>query len=89
MLTEIRRYSQKRMTFAFETTLSGRSNLRLIRNLKKQGYKVHVFFLWIGVAEIAVSRVRERVLKGGHDVPEQIVRRRFERSVRNFFVEYR
>jgi predicted ABC-type ATPase len=89
MLSEIRFFAQRRATFAFETTLSGRSYLRLIRQLKKQGYEVHFFFLWVKSVDVALSRVRERVLKGGHDVPESVVRRRFGRSISNFFAEYR
>lgn len=82
-------FSRRRDTFAFETTLSGRSYLRLIRQLKKQGYKVHVFFLSVKDVDVALSRVRDRVLKGGHDVPEAVIRRRFRRSIRNFLAEYR
>ena len=70
MLSEISFFAERRATFAFETTLSGRSYLRLIRQLKKQGYEVHFFFLWVKSVDVALSRVRERVLKGGHDVPE-------------------
>ena len=89
VLSEIRFFARRRDTFAFETTLSGRSYLRLIRQLKKRGYRVKFFFLWVGTVEVALSRVKDRVLKGGHDVPEPIVRRRFSRSIRNFFREYR
>jgi predicted ABC-type ATPase len=89
MLNEIRFFAQRRATFAFETTLSGRSYLKLIRQLKKQGYEVHIFFLWVKSVEVALSRVRERVLKGGHDVPDAVVRRRFGRSISNFLAEYR
>jgi predicted ABC-type ATPase len=89
MLGEIRFFSRRRDTFAFETTLSGRSYLRLIRQLKKQGYKVHFFFLAVKDVDVALSRVRDRVLKGGHDVPEAVIRRRFSRSIRNFLAEYR
>ena len=88
MLNEIRFFAQRRAIFAFETTLSGRSYLKLIRQLKKQGYEVHFFFLWVKSVDVALSRVRERVLKGGHDVPEAVVRR-FDRSISNFFAEYR
>ncbi len=88
MLNEIRFFAERRDTFAFETTLSGRSYLRLIRQPKKQGYEVHIFFLWVKSVDVALSRVRERVLKGGHDVPEAVVRRRFGRSISNFFAEY-
>jgi predicted ABC-type ATPase len=50
---------------------------------------VHLFFLWIESVDLALSRVRERVVRGGHDVPEPVVRRRFDRSIRNFLVHYR
>ena len=89
VLSEIRFFSRRRETFTFETTLSGRSYLRLIRDLKKQGYKVHFFFLWVDTVGVALARVKERVLKGGHDVPQAVVHRRFGRSIRNFFVDYR
>lgn len=48
-----------------------------------------MFFLFVGAVEVTLSRIKERVLKGGHDVPEAVVRRRFDRSIRNFFREYR
>jgi len=56
MLSEIKFYGQRRLPFAFETTLSGRSYLRFIQQLKNQGYKLHFFFLWVGAAEVALSR---------------------------------
>ena len=89
VLSEIRFFSQRRVSFAFETTLSGRSNLSLIEKLEKSGYKVHIFFLAVSTVDVALSRIKARVLKGGHGVPEAVVRRRFDRSFRNFFVEYR
>lgn len=88
VLSEIRFFARRRVSFAFETTLSGRSYLRLIRQLNKQGYRVHIFFLWVDTVGVALSRVEERVSKGGHDVPEPVVRRRFGRSIRNFLVDY-
>ena len=89
VLSEIRFFARRRVSFAFETTLSGRSYLRLIPRLKKQGYRVHIFFLWVKSVDVALSRIKDRVLKGGHDVPEAIVRRRFSRSIQNFLTEYR
>jgi predicted ABC-type ATPase len=86
--SEIRFFSQRRVSFAFETTLSGRSYLSLIQRLKNEGYKVHLFFLVVEGVDVALSRIKERVLKGGHDVPETVVRRRFTRSISNFFREY-
>lgn len=88
MLEEIRYFSDRRASFAFETTLSGRSNLALIHKLRAGGYKIHLFFLMVSSVEVALSRIKERVLKGGHDVPEVVVRRRFDRSFRNFLRAY-
>lgn len=50
---------------------------------------MHVFFLFVEAVDVTLSRIKERVSKGGHDVPEPVVRRRFDRSIRNFFLEYR
>jgi len=88
MLSEIRRFAQRRVSFGFETTLSGRSYLRLIQRLRATGYKVHLFFLFVDGVEVALSRIKERVSKGGHDVPEPVVRRRFDRSISNFIADY-
>src|SRR5215467_7190487 len=89
MLEEISLAMQRGIDFGFETTLSGRGHLNLVRRLKKRGYRVHFFYLWIPSVELALSRIRERVSRGGHDVPETVVRRRFTRSMRNFFLHYR
>ena len=89
MLEEIDLMFRRRVDFGFEATLSGRSHLNLIRNFKNQGYAAHLFFLWVSSVDVALSRVRDRVSKGGHDVPEVVVRRRFERSIRNFMFHYR
>lgn len=89
VLAEIRLLAQRRDNFAFETTLSGTTSLNLIRHLREQGYAVHIFFLWLPSADLALSRVWDRVLEGGHDVPEAVVRRRFERSMKNFLRVYR
>ncbi|MGH9685498.1 MAG: zeta toxin family protein [Candidatus Acidiferrales bacterium] len=88
MLEEIELYARRGASFGFETTLSGRSYLSLIRHLKKRGYQVHYFFLWVPTVDLALKRVRARVLEGGHDVPETVVRRRFDRSIRNFLLRY-
>ena len=89
MLEEIKLYAKRGEDFGFETTLSGRSHLGLIHSLKKQGYKVHFFFLMLPTVDLALTRVKSRVLAGGHNIPEPVVRRRFARSIRNFLVHYR
>jgi predicted ABC-type ATPase len=75
--------------FAFETTLSGLAHQRTIQKLHASGYETHLVYLWLPGPELAVERVRIRVQLGGHDVPEQDVRRRYFRSVRNFEHVYR
>ncbi len=89
LLGEIEGYVRRGVDFGFETTLSGKTYLNLFGRLRKHGYAIQVFFLWVPSPEVALSRVRERVIGGGHDVPEPVIRRRFDRSLKNFFVHYR
>ena len=69
--------------------MAGRSYVRLLKELKKEGYKIHLFYLWLHKPDLALKRIAERVRAGGHDVPPEVVRRRFVRSVHNFFHLYR
>ena len=89
MLDEINLHAERGEDFGFETTLSGRAHLGLIGRLKKQGYRVHLFFLLLPTVYLALTRVKSRVLAGGHNIPEPVVRRRFGRSIQNFLVHYR
>ena len=84
MLSMIRDYVRRGESFAFETTLSGRSYARLIPHWREQGYSVVLFFLRLSRPEIAIARVKQRVAEGGHDVPEPVIRRRFHAGLRNF-----
>jgi len=88
MLGRIHELTAKGQTFAFETTLSGRSYLPLFRKNRAKGYGIHLFYLWVPGVELAIQRVRDRVREGGHSVPEEDIRRRFHRSLRNLFKEY-
>ena len=89
MLNMIRDYTRRGENFAFETTLSGRGYARLIPRWQGQGYEVKLFFLRLPTPEMAITRVRQRVVEGGHDVPEAVIRRRFHAGWRNFEVIYR
>lgn len=89
MLAEIERYALRGESFGFETTLSGRSYTSLLRRLNERGHRVHFFYLWVPTIRLALARVKARVMEGGHDVPEPLVRRRFDRSIRNFLCQYR
>lgn len=89
MLGLLAEYVRRGRSFAFETTLSGLNYARHIPLWRKAGYHVKLIFLSLPAAELAVARVRARVAQGGHGIPEEIVRRRFESGLRNFNETYR
>ena len=89
MLHEIKRLSTEHQDFGFETTFAGTSYLRTIRALRVRGYAVHLFFLWAPTVGLALSRVKERVSGGGHNIPDATVERRYTRSIQNFLRHYR
>jgi predicted ABC-type ATPase len=88
VLEQIHQFADSGVDFAFETTLSGKLYINLFKSLKAKGCKIHIFFLWLPDADLAVSRIKSRVAQGGHDVPVNDILRRFSRSVRNFFKLY-
>ena len=88
VLQQIREYAARGIDFAFETTLSGKSYVSLLTDLKAKGYSLHLFFLWIPTPELAIARIKERVAEGGHYVPAEDVRRRFVRGISNFSALY-
>ncbi len=88
MLERIEALAQAGEDFGFETTLAGRSWLPALHRLRRMGYRLHLFFLWIPTPELAIDRVQERVRSGGHSIPDEVVRRRFGRGLRNFFQVY-
>ena len=85
MLEHLHELAAERANFAFETTLASRTFAPWIAELKKTGYQFHLFFVWVPSAEVSISRVRERVLLGGHGIPEETIRRRYQRGLENFF----
>lgn len=84
MLQEIHRRARDGESFAFETTLSGRHYAQLIPRWRAAGYHVKLIFLSLPTVALALARVAARVAQGGHDVPEEVVRRRFDRGLRQF-----
>lgn len=89
MLDQIHEHVRKGESFAFETTLSGRIYMQLIPRWQAQGYVVKLFFLKLPSPEMAIERVRQRVAAGGHNVPEDVIRRRFHAGLRNFRQVYK
>ena len=84
MLSQIARKVSRRQSFAFETTLSGRNYARRIPQWRQAGYHIKLIFLSLPSADLAVARVKTRVAQGGHNVPPEVVRRRFDAGLRNF-----
>ena len=84
MLTRLKNLAAAKQDFAFESTLSSRSFAPFLRQLKAQGYQVAIYYFTLANATLAVRRVKLRVAMGGHDVPEDTIRRRFSRSLYNF-----
>jgi predicted ABC-type ATPase len=89
MLAEIDRNAGEGESFAFETTLSGRAYARRILKWRASGYVVKLVFLSLPTADDAIARVARRVQHGGHDVPADVIRRRFASGLRNFLDIYR
>jgi predicted ABC-type ATPase len=89
MLEKIQTLSSQGREFGFETTLSGKGFVGLFGDLKRKGYHIYLFFLWIPDPELAIERIARRVRRGGHNIPEDVVKRRFDRGIKNFFQIYR
>lgn len=88
-LERIGELSKERTSFGFETTLSGRTYLKILDSMKMGGYRVVLFFLWLPSPEVAISRVQNRVREGGHYIPVEVIRRRYSAGLQNFFRLFR
>ncbi len=88
MLRRIHELAVSRVNFAFETTLASRTFAPWLREQLAGGYALHLLFLWLPSPELAIARVAQRVQAGGHHVPDDVVRRRYNRGLRNFFELY-
>lgn len=73
------------VSFSIETTLATKSYVNLVRRAHKQGYNVKLLFFWLESPEMAKLRVAERVAKGGHNIPEDVIERRYYAGIRNLF----
>jgi len=88
MLAQIARKVDRRESFAFETTLSGLNYSRHIPRWRQVGYRVKLIFLSLPSPDVAIMRVKTRAAQGGHDVPADVVRRRFDAGLRHFHTIY-
>ncbi len=88
MLERIDRLLTRGETFAIETTLATRSYAGLVRRAKAAGYTVVLLFFWLPSPEMAEMRVAQRVAEGGHDIPREVIRRRYWLGLRNLLEIY-
>lgn len=89
MLRRIDDLIGQKQDFAFETTLSTRSFMGLIRRAKSAGYKINLIYYWLDSVDLAKERVRIRVAEGGHNIPEETITRRYYAGIRNFIHLYK
>ncbi len=83
MLNRIRELIKDNATFAIETTLTTKSYINLLNSARKKKYKVVLFYFWINSPKLALARIADRVKKGGHNIPKDVVLRRYKRSLDN------
>lgn len=88
-LGRIRELIAHKTGFTWETTMSGRSAVGWLREAKAAGFTLKCYFVWVRQPEITLMRIRQRVVEGGHNIPEAISRRRFFKTIENFFEIYR
>lgn len=89
MLARLRELAARREDFSFETTLSGRAYAPLLREFRAAGYRIRLDFLWIPHLDLTRARVKQRVTKGGHNIPDDVQQRRFHLGIRNLAQLYR
>lgn len=83
MLKRIDFLIESKKDFALETTLSSKNHLQTIKKAQKQGFEITLLFFWLNSVELAEERVKIRVSKGGHDIPSEVIARRYERGLEN------
>jgi predicted ABC-type ATPase len=89
LLEKVSHFEQHRQSFAIETNLANRALLKRIERLQATGYSVTMIFLWLRSVDLAIDRVMERVRRGGHSVPAEVIRRRYRVGLTNFLKWYR
>jgi len=88
MLARLAELAGARHDFAFETTLASRGFAPMLRAWQQEGYQFHLVFIWLPDADMAADRVRGRVARGGHNIPPEVIRRRYQRGLHNLFNLY-
>ena len=89
MLMRINYLLARKEDFSIETTLATRSLVGIINEAKSLGYTITLLYFWLNSPDLAVQRVRNRVLTGGHNIPDNVVRRRYSMGLSYFFETYK
>jgi predicted ABC-type ATPase len=89
MLERIKTLLKSDQDFAFETTLATKSYKNFVIDAQQRGYSVTLLFFWLSSPNLAVKRVETRVKEGGHNIPEVVIRRRYENGLKNFFAIFK
>lgn len=89
LLRQIEEHLSDRSDFAFESTLSGKTYVKICEQAEKSGYFIRIYFVFLGNKSLNLQRVKDRVKMGGHDVPRKDIIRRYRRSLENFWGLYR
>jgi predicted ABC-type ATPase len=82
MLNRIDELLSQNVDFAIETTLTTKSYLNTIAKAKRLGYQITLLYFWLNDVELAIERVKTRVSEGGHDIPEDVIRRRLQKGLK-------
>ncbi len=88
MIWKIKDLIKRKKDFGIETTLATRTLLNIVKQVQKDGYQVTILYFWLSSPELAIERVKARVQAGGHNIPEETVRRRYKVGISYFFNDY-
>ena len=88
MLLKCRYLLERRQNFCVETTLATRSLLKTIQEAQSRGYEITILYFWLESPELGIQRVKKRVEAGGHNIPEDTIRRRYYMGLKYFFKDY-
>lgn len=88
MLEQLDIFAKEKKDFAFEATMASRSFVQFLKQCRQLGYQINLVFLWLKTPEQAIERVHQRVLRGGHNIPKDVILRRYPRSIHNFLNLY-
>ncbi|MDD5892516.1 MAG: zeta toxin family protein [Bacteroidales bacterium] len=88
VIMKIRHLISRQMDFAVETTLATRTLLKTVKMAQSNGYTVTLLYFWLNTPELAIQRVKARVEAGGHNIPEETIRRRYRIGIQYFFNDY-